>query len=152
MPCVDLEFTAELWQWRGPAPFYWLTVPEDGCVSLRAEAEAEGASYGWGAVPVCARIGSTTWETSLRPRDGGYVVPVKFAVRSAERVDEGDPVRVALNVARSPGERQLAGPLSIPAHPPGPARRRWACRHARCASWVTVTRMALTRRTGVYLQ
>jgi hypothetical protein len=103
---VDLEFTAELWEWRGPAPFYWLTVPEEGCEYVRAEA-AE-ASYGWGAVPVRARIGATEWETSLLPRDGGYVLPVKSAVRRAEHVVEGDTVVVGMSVAPR-GGRQANG-------------------------------------------
>jgi len=103
---VDLEFSAELWEWRGPAPFYWLTVPEDGCAYLRAE--AAGMSYGWGAVPVRARIGATEWETSLLPKSGGYVLPVKDAVRKAERVAEGDTVTVAMSVAPR-GGRQANG-------------------------------------------
>lgn len=91
---MDLEFSAELWEWRGPAPFYWLKLPADGCAHVRAAK----ASYGWGAVPVRARIGATEWETSLLPKDGGYVLPVKVSVRRAERVDEGDTVTVAMTV------------------------------------------------------
>jgi len=103
---MDVEFSARLWEWRGPAPFYWLTIPEDGCDHVRAEA-AE-ASYGWGAVPVRARIGATEWETSLLPKDDGYVLPVKAAVRKAEGVGEGDDVTVALSVAPR-GGRQANG-------------------------------------------
>jgi hypothetical protein len=103
---VDLQFDAALWEWRGPAPFYWLTVPEDGCDAIRAEASA--ASYGWGAVPVRARIGATEWETSLLPRGGGYVLPVKAAVRKAEGVEPDDTVAVALSVAPR-GGRQANG-------------------------------------------
>ncbi|MBV9097840.1 MAG: DUF1905 domain-containing protein, partial [Frankiaceae bacterium] len=57
------------------------------------------ASYGWGAIPVAVRIGRTEWETSLLPRDGGYVLPVKKHVRDAERFGEGDTVTVAMSVA-----------------------------------------------------
>jgi hypothetical protein len=94
---VDLDFTAELFEWRGPAPFYWLTVPGDESELIRAEAAQ--ASYGWGAVPVRVRIGGTEWETSLLPKDGGYVLPVKAAVRRAEQVGEGDTLAVAMAVA-----------------------------------------------------
>jgi hypothetical protein len=103
---MDSEFSAELWEWRGPAPFYWLTVPEDSCAFLRAEA-AE-ASYGWGAIPVRARIGATEWETSLLPKAGGYVLPVKDAVRKREGMGEGDTVTVAMSVAPR-GGRQANG-------------------------------------------
>jgi hypothetical protein len=94
---VDVEFAGELWEWRGPAPFYWVTIPAERCDDIRADAEE--ASYGWGAVPVLARIGATEWETSLLPKDGGYVLGVKQAVRRAERVDEGDTVAVGLTIA-----------------------------------------------------
>jgi len=94
---MDTSFSAELFEWRGPAPFFWLALPADVCDDIRDEA-AE-ASYGWGAVPVSARIGDTEWETSLLPRDGGYVLPVKKHVRVQERVAEGDNVTVAMTVA-----------------------------------------------------
>jgi hypothetical protein len=103
---VDRVFSAELWEWRGPAPYYWLTVPEDCCDYLRAEA-AE-SSYGWGAIPVRARIGATEWETSLLPRNGGYALPIKSAVRERERVRNGDTVTVAMSVAPR-GGRQANG-------------------------------------------
>jgi Domain of unknown function (DUF1905) len=100
---IDTEFTAELWEWRGPAPFYWLTVPEDSCAYVRAEASA--ASYGWGAIPVRARIGASEWETSLLPKNGGYVLPVKSTVRKRERFGNGDTVTVAMTVAPRGGRR-----------------------------------------------
>ncbi|GAA4536455.1 DUF1905 domain-containing protein [Pseudonocardia xishanensis] len=101
---MDLQFSAEVFEWRGPAPYYWLSLPEDGCEAVRAE----DATYGWGAVPVRVRIGATEWETSLLPRDGGYVLPVKVAVRRAEGIDEGDTVIVGMSVAPRAG-RQANG-------------------------------------------
>ena len=74
------------WLWLGKP------LPADVCEYVRAEA----ASYGWGAVPVCARIGGTEWETSLLPREGGYVLPVKKAVRLAEGLEEGGDAKVRL--------------------------------------------------------
>lgn len=103
---MDMEFTATLWEWRGPAPYYWLPLPEDACDQVRFEA-AE-ASYGWGAIPVRARIGDTDWETSLLPKNGGYVLPVKTAVRQAEGIAEDDTVTVAISVAPR-GGRQANG-------------------------------------------
>jgi hypothetical protein len=93
---VDLEFSGEVWFWRGPAPWYFVTVPDDGC--RRIAAAAPDVTYGWGMIPVSARIGDTGWRTSLWPKDGRYIVPVKAAVRRAEEVDEGDVVTVHLTV------------------------------------------------------
>lgn len=94
---MDTTFSAELFEWRGPAPFYWLLLPADVCGYVRDEAAA--ATYGWGAIPVCVRLGGTQWETSLLPRDGGYVLPVKKDVRTQERFGDGDTVTVAMSVA-----------------------------------------------------
>jgi hypothetical protein len=94
---VDTTFHAELFEWRGPAPFYWLALPANACDYVRAEAKQ--ATYGWGAIPVRVRIGRTGWETSLLPRDGGYVLPVKTQVRKREGVADGDTVAVAMSVA-----------------------------------------------------
>ena len=92
-----MTFTAELFEWRGPAPFYWLSLPADAGDYVRAEAGA--ATYGWGAIPVRVRIGDTEWETSLLQRNGEYVLPVKKVVRTRERFGNGDTVTVALSVA-----------------------------------------------------
>jgi hypothetical protein len=93
---MDLEFSGEIWFWRGPSPWHFVTVPEDECGEL--EATAAFVSYGWGMIPVTARIGGTRWTTSLFPKDGAYVVPLKAWVREAERLEIGDSVTVRLAV------------------------------------------------------
>jgi hypothetical protein len=49
-------------------------------------------------IPVRGRVGDTDFDTSLWPKDGRYVVPLKDAVRDAEGVVEGDVVTVTLTV------------------------------------------------------
>lgn len=93
---MQLEFSGELWFWRGPSPFHFITVPEAECALLHAESAS--VSYGWGMIPVHARIGDTEWATSLFPKDGGYIVPVKDAVRRAEDLAEGDHPTVGLTI------------------------------------------------------
>lgn len=93
---MDLEFTGEIWHWRGPSPYHFVTVPDDECGAL--ESIASMVSYGWGMIPVSAHIGDTTWTTSLFPKDGRYVVPLKDKVRTAEALDVGDTVAVRLTV------------------------------------------------------
>jgi hypothetical protein len=91
---MELEFSGELWFWKGPAPWHFVTVPEEDCSAL-AEMSAV-VSYGWGMIPVTAWIGRTRWTTSLWPKDGRYLVPVKANVRRAERIKLGDEVNVRL--------------------------------------------------------
>ncbi len=52
----------------------------------------------WGVVPVVATIGRTDFTTSMFPREGTWFLPVKDAVRRAERVVLGDTVDVRLSI------------------------------------------------------
>ena len=94
---MDLQVTGEIWFWKGPAPHHFVTVADRECGAL--EAVAPAVSYGWGMIPVSAAIGSTLWTTSLFPKDGGYIVPLKAKVRSVEGLDVGDIVTIRLTVA-----------------------------------------------------
>lgn len=89
---MEFEFTGEVIEWRGPAPYLFVPLPAQACEDLR-EAAAD-LSYGWGVIPVTAVSGATTWTTSLFPREGGYLLPVKVAVQRAEGIGEGDSVSV----------------------------------------------------------
>jgi GNAT superfamily N-acetyltransferase len=91
---MDQSFTGEIIEWRGPAPYYFVPVPEEDGEALRAVALS--ASYGWGMLPIRARLGSTEWKTSLWPKDGGYLLPLKDAVRKPKGLDAGDTVEIRL--------------------------------------------------------
>jgi hypothetical protein len=93
---MDLTFDGEIWLWQGPAPWYFVTVPDEECAELKEAASL--VTYGWGMIPVTARIGRTEWTTSLFPKDGSYVVPIKAAVRKVQRLHEGDVVTLRLTV------------------------------------------------------
>jgi hypothetical protein len=93
---VDLDVTGEVFTWRGPSPHHFVRVPAEE--SAQIEDAAALVTYGWGMVPVTGRIGETTFTTSLWPQDGGYVVPLKLAVRRAEGLEVGDLVTVRLTV------------------------------------------------------
>ena len=98
---------------------------------LLRRAEAAGASYGWGVIPVLACIGATEWETSLLPKNGGYVLPVKIAVRTREQVDVGDSVSIG-PPPRTPSQRCRSNlritrwAVRTPSRKPNPLRRRSA--------------------------
>jgi hypothetical protein len=95
---MDVEFSGPVFQWRGPAPYYYVALPEEDSQDLRAEAAA--FTYGWGVVPVVVRIGGTEFETSLFPRDGRYLLPLKDRVRRAEGIADGDTVEVRMTAGR----------------------------------------------------
>ncbi|MEN9962819.1 MAG: hypothetical protein RIS66_1232, partial [Actinomycetota bacterium] len=41
---MDFNFTAELWEWRGPAPFYFLSLPIELADEIKTAASL--LSYG----------------------------------------------------------------------------------------------------------
>jgi hypothetical protein len=97
---MELEFSGELWYWRGPAPWFFITVPADE--SALIEEESPAVTYGWGMIPATVTIGRSRWETALFPKDGRYIVPVKAAIRRAERLDQGDRATVRLMIRPDP--------------------------------------------------
>ncbi|MFN8597544.1 MAG: DUF1905 domain-containing protein [Anaerolineae bacterium] len=94
---MNLEFSGKIWFWKGPAPYYFVTVPAEQSGDLKAISSL--VTYGWGVIPVLVRIGQTEWQTSLFPKDGCYRVPLKDRVRKAENLHEGDNVSVRLKVS-----------------------------------------------------
>jgi len=93
---MQFEFSGEMWPWRGPAPYHFITVPAE--VSSVIGELSSVLTYGWGVIPVTVRIGDTDFSTSLFPKDGGYALPIKDAVRQAEELTDGDEVDVELTV------------------------------------------------------
>jgi len=94
---MKIEFTGAIWYWRGPAPWYFVTVPAPQSDDLKAILRT--VTYGWGMIPATVRIGKTEWQTALFPKDGAYLVPIKASVQRAEKITEGDTVTVHLSVA-----------------------------------------------------
>lgn len=91
-----IEFNGDIIYWRGPAPWYFVAVPAEESSEIKEISNL--VTYGWGVIPVQVRIGDTDFKTSLFPKDGYYLVPVKASVRKAEKLEEGDNVTVQLEV------------------------------------------------------
>lgn len=93
---MNIEFDDTIWFWRGPAPWFFVTVPAQPSHEIKAISSL--VTYGWGVIPAHVRIGQTEWQTSLFPKDDRYLVPIKASVRKAEKLKEGDSVLVRLEV------------------------------------------------------
>ncbi|WP_314426583.1 DUF1905 domain-containing protein [uncultured Microbacterium sp.] len=93
---MRLRFSGEIWFWRGPSPFHFVTVPP-----TESELIGEVASvvtYGWGMIPSSVTIGGTTVTTALWPKNGGYIVPIKKALQQREGVGVDDVVEITLEI------------------------------------------------------
>lgn len=93
---MEFDFDGRIIEWRGPAPYHYIALPDWAVAQVDLVAKA--VSYGWGVIPVQASIGETTWTTSLFPKDGGYLLPVKAAVRQAESLALESPASVRLRL------------------------------------------------------
>ena len=91
-----IEFEGEIFYWRGPSPFLFVAIPEEPSRDLKAISTR--VSYGWGVIPVYVRIGNTEWKTSLFPKEGRYLVPIRMSVQKSEDLDVGDSVVIHLEV------------------------------------------------------
>ena len=105
-----IRHTAPLWPWTGGKSANagnWFFVTIDGAVgedlsALAAMRRLElGAARGFGSVKVRTRIGLTEWRTSCFPDKarGGWLLPVKAAIRKAEGLAGGDTATVELRIA-----------------------------------------------------
>lgn len=89
-----IEFEGEIFYWRGPAPFLFIAVPEEQSIAIKAISAV--VTYGWGVIPAHARIGKTEWQTSLFPKNGSYLVPIRKSVQKSETLAIGDRVMIEL--------------------------------------------------------
>ena len=94
---MELEFDGVIFHWRGPSPFHFVAVPEPESALLQSASKI--ITYGWGMIPVTATVGATTWTTSLFPKDGGYLVPIKDKIRKTEGLDLDSMITIRLTLA-----------------------------------------------------
>ena len=93
---MNIEFDGPIWIWKGPAPWYFVSIPAEQSRDIKAISGF--VTYGWGVIPVQVRIGKTAWKTSLFPKDDLYLVPIRASVRKAEQLKDGDTVTIQLTV------------------------------------------------------
>lgn len=100
-----MDFTAELFQWRGPAPHYFAAIPDDLRDELKEASKL--VTYGWGMIPVTVGIGGAEYDTSLFPKSGGYLVPIRAEVRQSEALEEGQDVSIRLSIRTGKAARTI---------------------------------------------
>ena len=94
---MDFEFEGPVVEWRGPAPFYFVRIPEEESADIKFA--AKGLEY-WGQVPVVVHVDGIEFETALFPKEGRYLIPLKDAVRKAAGIEVDQVLAVGLNVGR----------------------------------------------------
>jgi hypothetical protein len=95
---TTVRFSGEVWIAPGDGAWHFVTVPEEQAEIIRLQS---GPRVGFGSVKVEARIGASTWSTSVFPdTKRTYVLPLKRPVRHAEGILAGDEVDVKLRLVQ----------------------------------------------------
>jgi hypothetical protein len=98
LPGVEVTFEAELWIWAARRSDSWtfVSLPAEESEDIRDL--MDGRATGFGAVRVEVTVGRSRWRTSIFPDAArrAYVLPIKKAVRRAERLDPGDTATVTI--------------------------------------------------------
>ena len=92
---AEFRFETRVIYWRGPSPFFFAPISPQYVEELRQIAKV--VTYGWGVVPV-ARIGDVDFRTSLYPKEGGYLLPLKADVRRKANITAGDLIAVDMTI------------------------------------------------------
>ena len=95
----EFEFTGAVFEWRGPSPYYFIEIP--AVQSAKIKERAVQLSYGWGVIPVTGVIGETEFTTSLIPKEGLYLLPIKNVVRFGENLNVGQVVQAKLTLGKA---------------------------------------------------
>lgn len=98
---IDLEFSfkSEVWLWQAEkGAWHFVTLPSD--ISEDIKAFTKHLARGFRSVKVEARIGETSWKTSIFPskEHGAYILPLKKSVRVAEDIGLNSTVSVDLSI------------------------------------------------------
>ena len=90
-------FTAELYPWESNPSIRFVDVPVDETEDIREFVHSRRSA---GSVPVKVQIGDTKWNTSVfgGKNAESFVLPIKKAVRVAEKIDIGDEAEVTFTV------------------------------------------------------
>ena len=98
MSDLNLSFTAKLWMYQGQGAWFFVTLPKKESAVIKHLSSSK--RRGWGSVPVRARIGKTTWKTSIFPdsKAGAYLLPVKADIRKKENLGADSKVKVELDL------------------------------------------------------
>ncbi len=102
----NFTVTTPLWRWQSataPAAWFFVTISGETADGIRLAAiggQWLDGRKGFGSAKVRATIGDTSWSTSVFPHreSGGWLLPIKAAVRKAEGIVEGDDVTVTVSL------------------------------------------------------
>ena len=93
---MKITFLGKVWQYAGPAGWYFVTLPETLSKEIRDHLRTE--EEGWGRLKAIAQIGSHQWQTAIwfDTKVNSYLLPVKAEVRRKAEIEVGHEVNVVI--------------------------------------------------------
>ena len=93
---MHLEFSGDVWFWRGPSPYHFVTVPDDE--SAEIESVAAVVSYGWGQFRIMSvehGRGSTAiravWFPTQAQQSANFLAQTKRQPRDERQCTDCNP-------------------------------------------------------------
>jgi hypothetical protein len=92
------RFKAKVWLYTGQGAWHFITLPKS--LSQNIKVICFDRKSAWGSIRVLAKIGSTSWKTSLFPdtKAGAYLMPIKLSVRKQQKIAAGSLVAVTIGI------------------------------------------------------
>ncbi len=89
--------TARVWQWKEDGAWHFVTIEKEQGNMVKKD--WHWPRRGFGAIPITATLGATTWNTSIFPeKEGTYVLPIKKGVREKEHVVSGMTITLTITI------------------------------------------------------
>ena len=95
----DFKCKGEIFEWRGPAPFYFVAL--DSKTAKTVKERARELSYGWGVIHIHGQINEVDFDTAIIPKDGTYFVPLKDVVRKRLNIGIGETVIIHFSLGKA---------------------------------------------------
>ena len=93
------EFQAEMWQYQTPkGGWYFVSLPIE--ISHEIRTNLKWQEEGWGRMKVEAKIGNSTWKTSIwfDTKYNTYLLPIKTEIRIKNHLKPSEIIAVSVCV------------------------------------------------------
>lgn len=89
----DFSFKAKVWIYPGDGGWHFVTLDEKYNKDIRG-------AFPRGFVKVEAKIGKSTWQTSLFPHklSKGYIICINKSIRKKENIFAGDTINLKIKI------------------------------------------------------
>jgi len=93
---IKYEFSAKIWQYPGPAGWYFVSLPIEITNEIRENLKWQ--EEGWGRMKAFAEIENTTWETAIwfDKKHNTYLLPIKAEIRKKELIEKDMEINVGI--------------------------------------------------------